>query len=161
MSQIQTTDRLIAKPGHGVDRVTLGLSTQEVKRVLGKPESTNTYSDEIWWSYFDLGIDCGFRRDTKTLMSLNFFRDGIAGHSAAKVTTEEGLCPGVPKLVVFQRLGVPLESGADWIDRLGKWHRSWVAYREGIAFEFGRDGRVDLMTIYNKTEKSAEKHTIT
>lgn len=157
MTVIKPGKLLTAKAGHGMDGITLGMPLKEVKRTLGKPDSANTYSEEIWWSYFALGIDCGFYRGTKVLLALNFFRDGVAGHKAARVTTEEGLCPGVPKLVVLQRLGEPYESGSDWIDQMGVWYRSWIAYLPGIAFEFGRDGRVDVMTIYHETAKSTEK----
>ena len=94
MSRVQPSYKFIARPGKGVETIGLGCSVQEVRKILGKPDVAKTYSDEIWWSYFDLGIDCGFYRRTKTLLGLNFFRDGVAGHRAARVTTEEGLCPG-------------------------------------------------------------------
>jgi outer membrane protein assembly factor BamE (lipoprotein component of BamABCDE complex) len=148
MSRIQDIHQLTANPGKGTERIQLGCSQQDVRRALGKPDTTQTYSDEIWWSFFDAGIDCGFSRASKILLAINFFRDGIAGHREAQVTTREGLGPGVSKLIVTQRLGKPDESDMGWTDQQGVWHRSWMKYHSGIAFEFGHDGRADVMTIY-------------
>jgi hypothetical protein len=135
-------------PGKGTDSLTLGCSTTVVKQHLGKPESAITYSDEIWWSFLQAGMDCGFDRTRKVLIAVNFFREGVAGHKQALASTQEGLCPGVPKIVVIQRLGKPDDYGAAWTDRDDKWHRSWVKYSSGIAFEFGHDDKVDVMTVY-------------
>jgi hypothetical protein len=148
--QMQNTEpATIAMPGTGTKSLPLGASTHDVKRILGHPDTAKTYSDEVWWLYFDLGIDCGFRRKDKMLIALNFFRDGVAGHKHAQVTTKEGLSPGIPKLVVLQRLGEPTESEGHWTDRLGNWHRGWVKYSSGIAFEFGHDSKADVMTIFS------------
>jgi len=139
---------VLVLPGKGSHCLTLGCSTTVVKQQLGKPELVNTYSDEIWWSFLQAGMDCGFDRGRKVLIALNFFREGVAGHKQALATTKEGLRPGVPKIVVVQRLGEPDDSGLGWTDRDGKWHRSWVKYSSGIAFEFGHDNKVDVMTVY-------------
>lgn len=135
-------------PGKGIDSLKLGSSTMAVKERLGKPESATAYSDEIWWSFLQAGIDCGFNRATRVLIAINCFREGVAGHKQALATTKEGLRPGVSKIVVVQRLGEPDDSGLGWTDRDGKWHRSWVKYSSGIAFEFGHDNKVDVMTVY-------------
>ena len=142
----------IATAGIGIKDLLLGASAPDVKRTLGKPDTARTYSDEIWWSFFDRGIDCGFNKTDKTLIALNFFREGIAGHKQATVATENGLSPGIPKPVVLQRLGAPTESDDGWTDRLGKWHRGWIKYASGIAFEFGHDNKVDVMTVYAPSE---------
>jgi hypothetical protein len=135
-------------PGKGTELLTFGCSREEVRRILGKPEATKTYSDEIWWSFYANGVDCGFERATKVLTVLNFFRETVAGHKQARVSTKEDLCPGLPKMVVLQRLGKPDDVGASWTDQEGKWHRSWIKYSSGIAFEFGPDEKVDVITLY-------------
>jgi len=129
--------------------MSFGCLIREVKNVLGRPDSVKTYSDEIWLSFFDAGIDCCFGKTQKTLTALNFFRDGVSGHTQAQVITQDGLSPGVPKIVVLQRLGDPSQSDAAWVDRDGKWHWSWIKYPSGIAFEFGHDGKADVMTLYS------------
>jgi len=138
----------VAIPGKGTEAIVLGCTTRTVKQQLGEPESVKTYSDEIWWSFLHAGIDCGFDRSEKVLTSINFFREGVAGHSQSLTSTKEGLRPGIPKMVVLQRLGKPDDSGTGWTDRDGKWHRSWIKYASGIAFEFGHDDKVDVMTVY-------------
>ncbi|HET8892115.1 MAG TPA: hypothetical protein VFQ41_24675 [Candidatus Angelobacter sp.] len=139
---------VVVLPGKGTDSLMLGCSTTVIRQQLGKPELTNTYSDEIWWSFFQAGIDCGFERARKVLIAVNFFREGVAGHKQALASTKEGLCPGVPRIVVVQRFGKPDDSGEGWTDRDGKWHRSWIKYSSGIAFEFGHDDKADVMTVY-------------
>lgn len=148
MSREQQREKVVVGPGKGMESIMLGCTTQEVRSALGKPDAAKTYSDEIWWNFLDAGIDCGFSRDAKALIALNFFRNGVANHREAQVITEEGLGPGVSRLVVRQQLGEPSDSDEAWTDQQGKFHRSWVKYSSGIAFEFGHDSKADVMTIY-------------
>jgi len=147
-----TEPAMIAIPGRGTKNLLLGMSALDAQHALGKPDAAKSYSDEIWWSYFELGIDCGFSRTDKTLIALNFFRNGVDRHKQATIATEDGLSPGTPKLIVLQRRGKPTESDGGWTDRLGNWHRGWIKYASGIAFEFGHDNKADVMTIYPASE---------
>jgi hypothetical protein len=147
-----------AIPGRGTSRIAFGSSQQEVRRILGKPDKAKTYPDsgELWWSYLDSGIDCGFQKKQKKqkiLFALNFFREGVFGHKQANIETIEGLRPGTPRLVILQRLGKASESDDGWLDGKSNWHPSWIKYSIGIAFEFNRDGKADVMTLYQPVKQ--------
>jgi hypothetical protein len=138
---------MITRPGRGMENIVLGCSTEDVERVLGRPDSVTEYSDDIWWSFFDRGIDCCFGRNEKRLTAMNFFRDGVSKHKQAKVVTESNIGPGSQRPMILERFGQPSESGDRWQDRNGIWHRAWTSYYSGIAFEFGDDDKVDIMTV--------------
>lgn len=148
MSQIQPTHRLTARPGHGVEGIVLGSSIQDIEHMLGAPNSTTSYSEDIWWVFLDHGIDCCFSISTKKLTALNFFREGVSQHRGCHVVTEEGVGPGTSKDLILAQLGKPDRSGEEWTDSALKWHRSWISYSSGIAFEFGQDLKADLMTLF-------------
>jgi len=139
---------MITTPGRGIEHIVLGCSTEDVEHALGEPDSVAEYSDDIWWSFFDLGIDCCFSRNEKKLTAMNFFRDGVSKHKQAKVVTEGNVEPGSHRRMILERFGQPSESGDRWQDRNGIWHRAWIRYASGIAFEFGEDGKADIMTVH-------------
>jgi hypothetical protein len=140
---------MIVKPGSGTGDITLGCSTKDIERTLGKPDSVSVYSDDVWWSFRNRGIDCCFSKEKNTVTALNFFRDGVSEHKKAQAITKEGLGPGSYRHTVLEHLGAPSESGKKWRDRYGKQHRAWISYSSGLAFEFGENDVVDIMTVFS------------
>lgn len=75
---------------------------------------------------------------------------GVRGNRQADVMTDVGIKPGDTRERVLKLHGDPHKKGAPVTlsdgTRLGEWFR----YRSGINFQFGQDGRVDMITItYN------------
>jgi len=146
--KVENLTASILKPGFGSDALHIGQSEAEVIAVLGKPESrTRKYKGQYFYNYPLRGLEVDFGERGGSVKYIFYFRGGIRGNRQAEVVTDVGVAPGDVRDKVLQLLGPPDERGAPVTLHSGTRFGEWFRYRSGINFQFGDDGRVDMITI--------------
>jgi len=119
-----------------------------VAAILGKPESrTRKYEGQYFYNYPLCGLEVDFGVQGGVVTYIFCFRDGVRGNRQANVTTEGGIAPGDTKERVLAVMGEPDERGEPVSLHSGIRFGEWFRYDAGINFQFGDDGRVDMVTI--------------
>lgn len=140
--------RFAMKPGHGSEVLHIGQSESEIIAVLGKPESrTRKYEGEYYYNYPSRGLEFDFGERGGRVRYIFCFREGVRGNRQAAVVTDLGLKPGDTRQRVLRLMGNPQQQGTPVVFRDGTRFGDWVRYANGINFQFGEDGRVDMITI--------------
>lgn len=77
------------KPGFGSETLHVGQTEQDVKIVLGKPESrTRKYEGQYYYNYPSKGIEVDFGGRVSGIKFIFYFREGVRGNRQAKVVTD-------------------------------------------------------------------------
>jgi hypothetical protein len=141
---------MLLRPGKGGDELKLGKLMPEIRRVLGPPPSVKKGPDfRIYWVYRNLGIDCMFSVRSERLLSLFLFAEGADGHTkAAQVTTDRGVLLGDKRSKVLRVYGRPDLKDESFVTADGDYVREWYSYHSGIGFHFGKDARVEMISIF-------------
>ena len=144
----KTPTAMVLKPGFGSSTLHLGQTEAEVKAILGKPEScTRKYEGQYFFNYPLRGLQVDFGVQGGVVTYIFYFRDGVRRNCQANVLIEGGIAPGDTKEKVLARMGEPNERGEPVTLHSGIRFGEWFHYDAGITFEFGDDGKVDMVTI--------------
>jgi len=136
------------KAGFGSAALHIGQTEEEIKSVLGKPESrTRKYKGEYYYNYPAKGVELDFGKPGGRVKRIFFFRMGVRGNRQAQVVTDAGIKPGDTRERVLGLLGDPSEQGKPVVLNSGIRFGEWFRYSSGVNFEFGEDGRLDMITI--------------
>ena len=138
----------VVRSGIGADSLHIGQTEQEVLTVLGSPESTTRkYEDQYYLNYPTQGLEIDLKEHGGRIKYLYFFRSGVRGNNGARVVTSKGIRPGDTRQRVLDLLGDPDEKGSPVDLNSGTHFGEWFRYANGINFQFGKDDRVDMITI--------------
>jgi hypothetical protein len=85
-----------------------------------------------------------------------FFRSGVRGNQRAKVVTSHGIKPGDTQRRVLDVLGSAHKVGPPAVLNSGTRFGEWSSYASGLNFQFGEDGRIDMITV-TKPQKPIRK----
>jgi hypothetical protein len=136
------------KAGFGSQTLHIGQTEEQVQSVLGKPESrTRKYKGQYYYNYPGKGIEIDFGKPRGRAKHIFFFRKGVRGNRQARVLTDAGIRPGDTRERVLELLGDPGDRGNPVVLNSGIHFGEWFHYRSGINFQFGQDGRLDMITI--------------
>jgi len=153
-----SSKRQVIRPGFGSDDLHLGQTKHDVLTLLGKPEgTTRKYKGQYFLNYPAQGLQVDLGKANGRVKYLYFFRSGVRGNRAATIVTDRGIRLGDTQQAVLKRLGEPQEKGKGVVItpriRLG----DWFHYARGITFEFGDDGRIDMITLGKRGKETKDQ----
>jgi len=138
------------KEGYGSPTIHLRQPSDEVRKLLGKPEKKRKAPGaREYWIYSKLGVDVLVSRRTGRLLSIFFHRKGKGYSRTADVRTASGIAMSTNRDHVLDSYGEPYKTGGDLLLSGGEFVGSWLSYRSGIGFHFDRDGRVEVISIFS------------
>jgi hypothetical protein len=151
----ENQSRAIIRPADGTDEVYLRTTETEVRATLGKPDHIiRKFQDSYFYIYVDKGMDLDFGKKGGRLKIIFFYRQGCEGHKGALVVTDRGVRPGDTRSKVLKIYGPPDDQHDSTSFNDGFYLREWAYYANGIQFQFGRDHRVDIISVSKKKKRS-------
>lgn len=132
------------QPGVGFDDLFIGQSEGHVLDLWGEPEQREQLNDSSYLIYKKLGLEVELQ-EGRVYRLFFFARKGANGGAAVSV---DGITFGTQKRLVTQRLGSPAERGPGRVLSNRKYVRVWFLYPDGVQFEFGKSGKVQVITIF-------------
>ena len=139
---------LVVRPGYGADELHLRQTEQQVRKFLGKPESViRRFKGQYFLNYFKKGVQVDIGKTGGRVRYIYFYREGVMDYSGARVLTLDGLTVADSRSRVLRRRGKPDKSGKPFVLNWGEYVGEWCYYQDGINFTFGRDHRVDMISI--------------
>ena len=128
-------------PGYGTVELHIGQTVDQVRDLLGEPESRKAFDDQFFLVYRRLGIDIDLGSTRSTVLRLFFYKSGVEKHDRSAEVNLSGIEPGSSRDKVIRALGEPQRSGT----ALGK---EWLWYSRGIQFDLV-DGKVAVIIIFD------------
>lgn len=146
-AKVSTRRRLARElqPGHGFDDLFIGQSEGHVVELWGEPEKREHLRDSSYLIYRKLGVEVELQ-EGKVYRLFFFTPKGAKGETTVSVN---GLSFGATKRQVTQQFGSPLERGGGRVLSNGKYFREWFLFSPGVQFEFGKSGKMELITIFD------------
>lgn len=135
------------QPGIGFDGLFLGQSEGEVLDLWGEPEGREQIDDSFYFIYKKLALEVEFHNHSVYRLFL-FVRRG-ANRELASVG---GVGIGATRQRVVRRLGQPAQRAAGRSLSSGKYLRGWFLYPDGVQFDFGKNGKVEVITIFGPSD---------
>lgn len=140
--------QLIVRPGYGAKELHLRQTECQVRELLGTPESIiRKFAGQYFLNFLSKGIQVDIGKKGGRAKHIYFFRKDVNGYSEAPVVTLDGLRVADTRSKVLRLKGKPHRSGKPLVLNWGKYVGEWWFYNDGINFTFGRDHRVDMISI--------------
>ena len=129
---------MLIEPGTGVGKVRLGMTVEEMKSCLGKPDIDAT---GISFVYADLGIEVVIRGEKVYQIYCVHHINNAPAVKACKYKTAEGIGIGSTESEIISTYGEPYKRGESAL--------SFITYNElGMRFELDND-QVVLILVLN------------
>lgn len=139
-------------PGHGGEKLRLGLTEAEVRGILGPPSETANFPEYFYYIYSDRGVDVDFGRSGGRVRRLYFFRRGVDNHTFGAQVKVNGIGFDDSEPEVRAAFGSP--DHTEPLARFGKRVvRGALTYNRGVQFDFGPDGKLDVIVIFETSVK--------
>jgi hypothetical protein len=141
----------VARPGYGTDEIPLGLTENQVKAVLGRPDHRiRKHTGHYFYVYNKKGLDLDFGKRGGKLKVIFFFQKGVYGHDKARIQTDRGIRLGDSRSRVLEIYGQPDHKGEAFTLHTGKTFLEWFYYNVGIQFRFSVDNKVCEISLSRK-----------
>jgi len=145
-------DKAVIKSGLGLSHIHLGQTEEQVRSVLGKPDTRiRKLKGSFYYVYNEVGMDFDFGKTAGKLKIIFFYREGSQGHRGADVITDRGIEPGSAGSKVLRLYGKPDKRGGPLSLPNGRYSGEWLSYKEGIQFELGADRNVTVISVCRPT----------
>jgi hypothetical protein len=145
---------LLIQPGIGLPQIQLGQKVEEVIERIGKPDKiVGKFPDAYFLIYRSQGIDLDFGKRGGKLKAIFFYREGVESHKGSKAKTDKGIRLGDTRSKVLKIYGEPAYKSGPSILIDGYYSRECFYYEDGIQFRFGKDNRVDDISISKPKKK--------
>lgn len=135
---------LALKPGFGFEDLFLGQSEGHVLELWGEPDERDQIDESSYFIYRKLALEIELR-------SGHVYRIFFFARKQAKTeipTAVDGITFGTDKRALVRKFGLPTERGGGRYLSNRKYLRTWLMYSKGVQFEFGKSGKLELITIF-------------
>lgn len=143
-----TVDRALPSeliPGFGGSGLHIGQSDGNVVDLWGPPEKQEQQNGSTFYVYPKLGLEIEFQ-DLR-IERLFFYRSHAGQYGKSSSPHVDGIRFGAPRSEVLERFGPAISSGEPR-KILGEYVRGWLCYSAGVQFEFDKNQKLSLITIF-------------
>ena len=130
-------------PGFGANNLFIGQSEGSLIDLWRIPDRKVQHKDSMYFIYKALALEVELCSNRVERL---FFYAGHRPKTGLRIAGME-VNFGVSRQHVIQKFGDPERQG-NGRTILNKYVRAWLYYPTGIQFEFGKDGKLELMTIF-------------
>lgn len=132
-------------PGVGGSGLHIGQSEGNVVDLWGLPERQEQHNGSTFYVYPKLGLEIEFQ-DLR-VERLFFYRLRASHNGRSSSPHVDGIRLGAPRSEVLERFGAPISEGESR-EILGEYVRGWLCYTTGVQFEFDKNQKLALITIF-------------
>jgi hypothetical protein len=131
------------EPGFGAPDLHLGQSQGQVIDLWNEPDRKEQLEVSQYFIYDRLKLEVEFQKGR--VERLFFFKP--AGSKGSIEIRRKQVSYGMSRTQLVRKFGKPAEQGKGRTI-LDKYVRSWISYPTGVQFEFGKNGKLELITIF-------------
>ena len=132
------------QPGIGFDDLFIGQSEGHVLDLWGEPEQRERVDESFYLIYKSRALEIELQEGQ--VYRLFFF--ARKGRNRGMPVAVNGVSFSATKRQVTKSFGPPEDRGPGRVLSNRKYLRAWFLYPQGVQFEFGKSGKVELITIF-------------